>query len=116
MVNQTPGHTVEKEGTNVTIKCSFRTVRNYNTMFVRWRKDGQYLTHERDSFTVIQDLESGFASLTLKNTKEDDSGSYVCEVGSRSRNLSGSGTPSHVVIKGMCQRLPAASFLPASSH
>ncbi|KAJ6666137.1 hypothetical protein lerEdw1_001041, partial [Lerista edwardsae] len=106
MVTQTPDHSEEKEGANVTIECRFRTVSNYSTMYVRWYKDGQNLTRERDSLTIIQDLEKGFVSLTLKNMKEVDSGFYVCEVGSRSRNLSGSGTPSHIVITGHGKKPP----------
>lgn len=106
MVNQTPDHSEGKEGANMTIECTFRTISKYSTMYVRWHKAGQNLTSERDSLTIIQDLEKGCASLMLKNMKEVDSGFYVCEVGSRSRNLSASGTPSHIVITGMCQVLP----------
>ncbi|XP_062997144.1 titin homolog isoform X2 [Elgaria multicarinata webbii] len=100
MVNQTPGHLEKVEGANVTIECRFRTVGNSSMMYVKWCKEGleEELANRTGSRAIAQDLEKGFASLTLMDAHEADSGSYRCVVGSRSRNQTGSGIETRVVI------------------
>ncbi|KAL8194703.1 UNVERIFIED_CONTAM: hypothetical protein K2H54_029594 [Gekko kuhli] len=98
MVNQTPEHINQPEGTIVTIECRFRTVGDYNSTDVRWYRNETKLNSTGDSLRIELDLERGFASLTLTKAAMSDSGNYRCQVESRSRNLTGSGKASSVAI------------------
>ncbi|XP_065272868.1 polymeric immunoglobulin receptor-like, partial [Emys orbicularis] len=111
MVNQTPTSVSDLEGSELTMKCTFKTVNNHSTMYVRWYNYGteglkKELVNDSDVITTLH-LENGFASLTLKNAKSSNTGIYVCEVGITARNLSGNGTGTQVTIESKCQ-----NFLP----
>ncbi|XP_065422966.1 immunoglobulin superfamily member 3-like isoform X4 [Chrysemys picta bellii] len=103
MVNQTPTSVSDFEGSEFTMNCTFKTVNNHSTMYVRWYNYGteglkKELVNESDVLTTLH-LDNGFASLTLKNANSSDTGTYVCEVGITARNLSGNGTGTQVTIE-----------------
>ncbi|XP_053904980.1 Fc receptor-like protein 5 isoform X1 [Malaclemys terrapin pileata] len=103
MVNQTPTSVSDVEGSELTMNCTFKTVNNHSTMYVRWYNYGteglkKELVNESDVITTLH-LDNGFASLTLKNANSSDTGTYVCEVGITARNLSGNGTGTQVTIE-----------------
>ncbi|KAM7146965.1 polymeric immunoglobulin receptor-like isoform 2-T3 [Macrochelys suwanniensis] len=102
MVNQTPTSFSDLEGSELTVNCTFRTVNNHSTMYVRWYNYGteglkKELVNDHNVITTLH-LDNGFASLTLKNANSSNTGTYVCEVGSTARNLSGNGTGTNVTI------------------
>ncbi|XP_074929923.1 uncharacterized protein LOC142047954 [Chelonoidis abingdonii] len=102
MVNQTPTSISDLEGSELTMNCTFKTVNNHHTMYVRWYNYGtkglkQELVNESDVITTVH-LDNGFASLTLKNVNSSNAGTYVCEVGITARNLSVSGAGTQVTI------------------
>ncbi|XP_065272869.1 cell surface A33 antigen-like [Emys orbicularis] len=103
MVNQTPTSVSDFKGSELTMKCTFKTVNNHCTMYVRWYNYGteglkKELVNDSDVITTLH-LDNGFASLTLKNVNSSNTGIYVCEVGITARNLSGNGTGTQVTIK-----------------
>ncbi|XP_065422948.1 polymeric immunoglobulin receptor-like isoform X2 [Chrysemys picta bellii] len=103
MVNQTPTSVSGLEGTELTMNCTFKTVNNHSTMYVRWYNYGteglkKELVNDNDVITTLH-LDNGFASLTLKNTNSSNTGTYVCEVGITARNLSGNGPGTQVTIE-----------------
>ncbi|XP_065422992.1 cell adhesion molecule DSCAML1-like isoform X2 [Chrysemys picta bellii] len=103
MVNQTPTSVSDFEGSELTMNCTFKTVNNHSTMYVRWYNYGteglkKELMNDSDVITTLH-LDNGFASLTLKNANSSDTGTYVCEVGITARNLSGNGTGTQVTIE-----------------
>ncbi|XP_044850164.1 cell surface A33 antigen-like [Mauremys mutica] len=102
MVNQTPTSVSDLEGSELTMNCTFKTVNNHSTMYVRWYNYGteelkQELVKESEVITTLH-LANGFASLTLKNVNSSNTGTYVCEVGITARNLSVSGAGTQVTI------------------
>ncbi|XP_065422956.1 P-selectin-like isoform X1 [Chrysemys picta bellii] len=102
MVNQTPTSVSDFEGSELTMNCTFKTVNNHSTMYVRWYNYGTEalkteLVNDSDVITTLH-LDNGFASLTLKNANSSDTGTYVCEVGITARNLSVSGAGTQVTI------------------
>ncbi|XP_075796481.1 polymeric immunoglobulin receptor-like isoform X2 [Pelodiscus sinensis] len=100
-VTQTPGSVCAVEGSELTMHCTFQNITSLSTMYVRWyQAEGpqKELVNGSDVLTALR-LESGLASLTLKNVKSSDTGRYVCEVGSTARNLSGTGAGTHVTIQ-----------------
>nr|XP_042701880.1 uncharacterized protein LOC122172816 [Chrysemys picta bellii] len=114
MVNQTPTSVSDLEGSELTMNCTFKTVNNHSTMYVRWYNYGteglkKELVNDSDVITTLH-LDNGFASLTLKNVNSSDTGTYVCEVGITARNLSGNGTGTQVTIKTLDQR-PMSSYI-----
>ncbi|XP_044843250.1 cell surface A33 antigen-like [Mauremys mutica] len=113
MVNQTPTSVSDLEGSELTMNCTFKTVNNHSTMYVRWYNYGteelkQELVKESEVITTLH-LANGFASLTLKNVNSSNTGTYVCEVGITARNLSVSGAGTQVTIS-KCQQ-PHTCFL-----
>ncbi|XP_065272760.1 cell surface A33 antigen-like [Emys orbicularis] len=103
MVNQTPTSVSDFEGSELTMKCTFKTVNNHSIMYVRWYNYGteglkKELVNDSDVITTLH-LDNGFAALTLKNANSSNTGTYVCEVGITARNLSGNGTGTQVIIK-----------------
>ncbi|KAM9122184.1 titin-like isoform 5-T5 [Pangshura tecta] len=103
MVNQTPTSISDLEGSHLTMNCTFKTVSNHSTMYVRWYNywtEGlkKELVNESEVITTLH-LANGFASLTLKNTNSSNTGTYMCEVGITARNLSGNGTGTLVTIE-----------------
>ncbi|KAM7147048.1 uncharacterized protein RBU57_014140 [Macrochelys suwanniensis] len=114
MVNQTPTSFSDLEGSELTMNCTFRTVNNHSTMYVRWynyvtKGLKKELVNDHNVITTLH-LDNGFASLTLKNANSSNTGTYVCEVGSTARNLSGNGTGTSVTIeipKLMVNQTPA---------
>ncbi|XP_039358981.1 P-selectin-like isoform X1 [Mauremys reevesii] len=102
MVNQTPASVSDLEGSELTMNCTFKTVNDHSTMYVRWYNYGteglkQELVNESEVITTLH-LANGFASLTLKNMNSSNIGTYVCEVGITARNLSVSGAGTQVTI------------------
>ncbi|XP_030437962.1 titin-like isoform X2 [Gopherus evgoodei] len=103
MVNQTPTNVSDLEGSELTMNCTFKTVNNHSTMYVRWYNYGteglkKELVNESEVITTLH-LDNGFATLTLKNANSSNTGTYVCEVGITTKNLSGNGTGTQVTIK-----------------
>ncbi|XP_050779273.1 obscurin-like isoform X2 [Gopherus flavomarginatus] len=103
MVNQTPTNVSDLEGSELTMNCTFKTVNNHSTMYVRWYNYGteglkKELVNDSKVITTLH-LDNGFATLTLKNANSSNTGTYVCEVGITTRNLSGNGTGTQVTIK-----------------
>ncbi|CAM5150339.1 unnamed protein product [Eretmochelys imbricata] len=101
MVNQTPTNFSDLEGSELTMNCTFKTVNNHSTMYVRWYETENLkkeLVNESDVITTLH-LDNGFASLTLKNANSSNTGTYICEVGITARNLSGNGTGTQVTIE-----------------
>ncbi|XP_077687192.1 titin-like isoform X2 [Eretmochelys imbricata] len=101
MVNQTPTNFSDLEGSELTMNCTFKTVNNHSTMYVRWYETERLkkeLVNESDVITTLH-LDNGFASLTLKNANSSNTGTYICEVGITARNLSGNGTGTQVTIE-----------------
>ncbi|XP_065422969.1 uncharacterized protein LOC135975576 isoform X1 [Chrysemys picta bellii] len=114
MVNQTPTSVSDFEGSELTMKCTFKTVNNHSTMYVRWYNYGteglkKELVNDSNVITTLH-LDNGFASLTLKNVNSSNNGTYVCEVGITARNLSGNGTGTQVTIETPDQR-PMSSYI-----
>ncbi|XP_073164546.1 cell adhesion molecule CEACAM2-like isoform X2 [Lepidochelys kempii] len=101
MVNQTPTNFSDLEGSEFTMNCTFKTVNNHSTMYVRWYETERLkkeLVNESDVMTTLH-LDNGFASLTLKNANSSNTGTYICEVGITARNLSGNGKGTQVTIE-----------------
>ncbi|XP_065422993.1 cell surface A33 antigen-like isoform X1 [Chrysemys picta bellii] len=118
MVNQTPTSVNDLEGSELTMKCTFKTVNNHSTMYVRWYKYGtegpkKELVNDSDVITTVH-LENRFASLTLKNANSSNTGTYVCEVGITARNLSGNGPGTQVTIETPDQRLMSSYIVPGA--
>nr|XP_042702357.1 cell surface A33 antigen-like isoform X2 [Chrysemys picta bellii] len=114
MVNQTPTSVSDFKGSELTLKCTFKTVNNHSTMYVRWYNYGtegvkKELVNDSDVITTLH-LDNGFASLTLKNANSSNTGTYVCEVGITARNLSVSGAGTQVTIS-KCQQSPMCFLL-----
>ncbi|XP_053905260.1 polymeric immunoglobulin receptor-like [Malaclemys terrapin pileata] len=118
MVNQTPTSVSGLEGTELTMNCTFKTVNNHSTMYVRWYNYGteglkKELVNDSDVITTLH-LDNGFASLTLKNTNSSNTGTYVCEVGITARNLSGNGLGTEVTIEKIPKLM--VTHTPADIH
>ncbi|XP_044843607.1 polymeric immunoglobulin receptor-like [Mauremys mutica] len=118
MVNQTPTSVSDLEGSELTMNCTFKTVNNHSTMYVRWYNYGteglkQELVKESEVITTLH-LDNGFASLTLKNVNSSNTGTYVCEVGITARNLSGNGTGTQVTIEKLPKLM--VNQTPANIH
>ncbi|KAG6936145.1 selectin P [Chelydra serpentina] len=118
MVNQTPTSFSDLEGSELTMNCTFKTVNNHSTMYVRWYNYGteglkKELVNDSDVITTLH-LDNGFASLTLKNANSSNTGTYVCEVGSTARNLSGNGPGTQVTIENFPELM--LNQTPANIH
>ncbi|KAJ7312133.1 hypothetical protein JRQ81_006476 [Phrynocephalus forsythii] len=98
MVNQTPGDIEKEEGANITLECQFMPIGNLSYMYVRWYKNRTLLSKRAAEYTIKEDLEEGFTSLTLWKAAESDSETYTCEVGRADRNLNGSRREFRVAI------------------
>ncbi|KAJ7312128.1 hypothetical protein JRQ81_006470 [Phrynocephalus forsythii] len=101
MVNQTPGDIEKEEGANIILECQFMPIGNLSYMYVRWYKNRTLLSKRAAEYTIKEDLEEGFTSLTLWKAAESDSKTYTCEVGRADRNLNGSRREFRVAISGV---------------
>ncbi|XP_074825179.1 neural cell adhesion molecule 2-like [Natator depressus] len=96
VVNQTPPCIRAMEGSEFTIECTFTTSNNSDKWFAEWYKTRNNVTekvsNETDRIILSADKEKRPFSLTVKKADVTDSGTYVCEAGSKHGTSPGNGT------------------------